>query len=253
MNNLLHIILIIVTLNSMAAAKNNTWTIVKSNIDNAFWSGPSAGDIRLGDVKPGTKVIPLQKSEDYCHVKFPDGQTGWIHSALLKKSKLNDRTLVQYNTKKIDIYRIDKFKNLVSGKNKSDLSEELGTPGALIYKGKSKETWYYGNIVLVSAGKRYKPISIQIEKDKVTAVNLVGEGRGYWVESLPLAYTIRGMSFLNVKEPGDPLGFTKNWHWSLKILLRLLWLALALLFFSIAGVTAYKLSGFFQNMEILSN
>ena len=100
MNKFLLIIVIIVTLNSIVAAEDNTWTIVKSNIDNAFWSGPSAGDIRLGVVKPGTKVVPLKRCEDYYHVKFPDGQTGWVHSVLLKKTKPIERTLAQYNNKK---------------------------------------------------------------------------------------------------------------------------------------------------------
>ncbi len=253
MNKFLYIIGIMVILNTIAPAQDNTWTIVKSNIDNASWSGPAAGDIRLGNVKPGTKVTPLKRFEDYYHVEFPDGQTGWVHSHLLRKTKAIESTLAQYNDKKKKYYRKDKFENIVLGITKEDLSRRLGPPTALKHNGNSKETWYYGNIVVVSEGIRYKPISIQIQQAKVTALKPLGKGRPFWVERLPLAYTVRGMSFLNVTEPGDPLKFSKNWHWALKILLRLLWLTLALLFFSIAGVTAYKLSGFFYNIKPLSN
>jgi RNA polymerase-binding transcription factor DksA len=253
MNKILFLVLMVISLNTIVAAEGKPWTIVKSKIDDAFWSGLSSGDIRLGDAKPGTNVVPLKRGGNYYQVKFPDGQIGWMHSDLLKKNKLSDNTLAQYNYRKGKHYRKDKFENQVLGTNKADLSDQFGTPDAIKHNSKTKETWYYSKFVLVSSRTRHRRISIQIEQDKVTALNLLDKGRSYWVEALPLAYTIRGMTFLNVTEPGDPLRFTKNWHWSLKILLRLLWIALAFLFFSIAGVTAYKLSGFFQQMEILSN
>ncbi len=314
MNKFLFIIVMSLCINTIAAADGSFWTIVKSNRGDSFRSGPSGIYIKLGKVKPGTRVVPLKRAGDFYHVKFPNGQTGWIYFTLLKETRLMEitsptslygskhakktshtfakgdkvtrvglskngawydvitkdgkkgkvsrhlarpvveRNIAKYDTRNEDYFRKDKFEDLVLGINKADLSDEIGTPGALIYKSNTKETWYYDNIILVSEGKRYRNISIQIEQNNVTAVNLVGEGRSYWVERLPLAYTIRGMSFLNVNDPGgDLFGFTRNWHWFFKIFVWLLRIGLAVLIFSIASIIAFKLSGFFHKMESLSN
>jgi hypothetical protein len=69
------------------------WTIVKTNPEGEpakrragyFFAGPSL-KVKLGKVKPGTKVYPIEQREDVYHVRFEDGQIGWVYFNMLKET-----------------------------------------------------------------------------------------------------------------------------------------------------------------------
>ncbi|MCP4155971.1 MAG: SH3 domain-containing protein [bacterium] len=231
-----------------AAAVEPTMTIVNSAANDTFRSGPVG--VPLGKLTNGTKVIPFEATDYCCHVKFPDGQTGWVDWAVLSE---NTPPMARYNKRKEQYYRKDKLEKRVLGKSKAELTDQFGQPGALIKNKDATETWHYSNVVMVDGATRYKCIQIQIQKDKATAIKPEGRARTAWVEKLPLAYTLRGMSYLNITEPDDLLGFTRNWPWIFKVLFGLLRILLAFAFFTLPGIGAYIISGKFQEMKQLSN
>ncbi len=244
-----------VVLGAATDAGENIWVIAHSRSVDTFFSGTPG--FALGKLKNGTKVIPFEATDYYFHVKFPDGQTGWVDRYFVRETgpgaKKGASKIPRYNRAKKRFYRKDKLENRVLGKSKKELSDQWGPPGALIKNKDSTETWHYSNVVMVDGSTRYPYIKIQIQKDKATSIKPEGRKSTSWVEKLPLAYTLRGMSFLNITEPYDFLGFTKKWHWIIRIPIALIMICVGLLFFTLPGIGAFKLSGNFQEMKKLSN
>ncbi len=74
-------------------AQDSTWTIVKSKVSGYtatrvgyFYAGPSLKN-KLGKVKVGTKVYPIQQRGDVYHIRFQDGQIGWVYFTMLKETQ----------------------------------------------------------------------------------------------------------------------------------------------------------------------
>lgn len=75
-------------------AQDKAWTIVKSethgeaekNRVGYFWAGPSL-KVKLGEVKAGTKVYPIEHREDVYHIRFQDGQIGWVYFTMLRETQ----------------------------------------------------------------------------------------------------------------------------------------------------------------------
>lgn len=85
------LLLFLISFNVMSA-QDSSWTIVKTKIEgwyknkvNFFWADPSL-EVKLGKLIPGAKVYPIEQREDVYHVKFQDGQIGWIYFTNLKET-----------------------------------------------------------------------------------------------------------------------------------------------------------------------
>lgn len=89
------LIIVIILLNIFLLAQDSSWTIVKTNPIGqyaknrvgCFWAGPSL-KIKLGEVKPGTKVYPIEQRGDVYHIRFEDGQIGWVYFTMLKETQI---------------------------------------------------------------------------------------------------------------------------------------------------------------------
>ncbi len=88
------LILIISIISLSVQGQDSTWTIVKTNPYGEFqksragyfWAGPSLKE-KLGKVRPGTKVYPIEQSGSVYHVRFKDGQIGWVDFTMLKETQ----------------------------------------------------------------------------------------------------------------------------------------------------------------------
>jgi len=98
-------------------AQDSTWTIVKSQVSGYslqksgyFYAGPSLKN-RLGKVEIGSKVYPIQQREDVYHVRFVDGQIGWVYFTMLKETQPMEITTntALYSIKGSGSFRMGKF------------------------------------------------------------------------------------------------------------------------------------------------
>ncbi len=98
-------------------AQDSTWTIVKSNVSGStldrvgnFYAGPSLKN-KLGKVKTGAKVYPIQQREDVYHIRFVDGQIGWVYFTMLKETQKMEilKNTGLHSIKGSDSFRMGKF------------------------------------------------------------------------------------------------------------------------------------------------
>ena len=93
-----NLLLILFLLTFSLQAQDITWTIVKSQVSGNtakkvgyFYAGPSLKN-KLGKVKVGTKVYPIQQRESVYHIRFQDGQIGWVYFTMLKETQAMEIT-----------------------------------------------------------------------------------------------------------------------------------------------------------------
>ena len=126
------LLLIISLLTFSIQAQDSTWTIVKSNPQGKyaksrvgyFFAGTDL-KVKLGKVKPGTKVYPIAQREDVYHIRFKDGQIGWVYFTMLKETRKLEITknTALYSIKGSSSYRMGKF---IDSLKKGDIVTQFG-------------------------------------------------------------------------------------------------------------------------------
>ena len=126
------LMLILSMLSFSLHAEDSMWTIIKTKPHGKFeksktghfWAGPGL-KVKLGKVKPGTKVHPIEHREDVYHVRFKDGQIGWVYFTMLKETQklAIEKPTGLHRIKGTSSFRMGK---LISNLKKGDIVTQFG-------------------------------------------------------------------------------------------------------------------------------